>query len=56
MATHFSILVWKIPWTACGVTKLDTTKQLNNNKLGYLYFKNVIPKGSVVWGAINTVL
>ena len=39
MATDFSILAWKIPWTeepgglqAMGVTKeLDTTWQLNNN-------------------------
>ena len=35
MATHSSILAWKIPWTEepSGVTKeLDTTLQLNNNE------------------------
>ena len=41
MATHFSILAWKIPWTeepgmlqTHGVEKeLDMIQQLNNNKL-----------------------
>ena len=33
MATHFSILAWKIPWTAHGVAKeSDTTQWLNNNR------------------------
>jgi len=40
MATHFSILAWKIPWTegawrstVHGVAKVwDMTQQLNNNK------------------------
>ena len=38
MATHSSILAWRIPWTeepdrlqSTGLQELDTTQQLNNN-------------------------
>ena len=38
MATHSSILAWRIPWTEepgspWGHKELDTTEQLNNNNL-----------------------
>ena len=40
MATHFSILTWRIPWTeepgwaiVHGEAELDTTQRLNNNVL-----------------------
>ena len=40
MATHFSILTWRIPWTeepgwatVHGEAESDTTQQLNNNVL-----------------------
>ena len=37
MATHYSILPWRIPWTEApvhGVAKeLDMTEQLNNNRM-----------------------
>ena len=33
MATHSSILAWKIPWTAHGLAEeSDTTWRLNNSK------------------------
>ena len=40
MATHSSILAWRIPWTEepsgyspCGHNESDTTEKLNNNNL-----------------------
>ena len=45
MATHSSILAWRIPWTEepggyspWGHTKLDTTEQVNNNTPFYPEF------------------
>ena len=44
MATHFSILAWKIPWTggsgrlqSMGSQKSDTTEQLTLSSLSLLY-------------------
>ena len=41
MATHFSILPWRIPWTVQfrGSKESDTTEQLNSELIGdYYYF------------------
>ena len=49
MATHSSILAWRIPWTeedggvqSWGLKELDTTEQLNNNN-SYRGIKRIKP-------------
>ena len=44
MATHSSILTWRIPWTeepgglqTMGLQKSDTTSWLNNNNTSFIY-------------------
>ena len=47
MATHSSILAWKIPWTekSGGLQSMgsqrDTTEQLNNNEMAYSVYNNM---------------
>ena len=47
MATHSSILAWKIPWTekSGGLQSMgsqrDTTEQLNNNEMAYSVYNNI---------------